>query len=196
MWGHLAFPGLAGAASDKILPMLIAKYTPVWATGLLGAAIFAALMSSLDAQLLTMGTMLIKDFFLGARKKAVPEKTDISFSRFLVIVLAFIAFVAALIKPKAIITIIEWSFGGYACMIIPVLACLYWKRANKYGAICSILASQFVLIAIPLGVLPRQISFGMLPGVPALIVGTLVLLIVTYLTPAPEKNLNKNFFSL
>lgn len=194
MWGHISFPDLKGAASDKILPMLLSKYAPVWITGILGAAIFAALMSSLDAQLLTLGTMLIKDF-LGSRvKQANIENNDIMLSRIFIIVFASIAFISALVKPMGIIKIIEWSFAGYASIIIPVIGTLYWKRCTAAGCIAAIVISQIILIGIPLGFIPKAISFGMLPGIPALVAGLAALIIVSMITEKPEETKIEQFF--
>jgi len=195
MWGKLIVPGLQGAASDNILPMLLVKTAPVWMAGILGATIFAANMSTVDAQLLTVGTMLTKDFFVPARKVKTVLQRDVALSRILVVAFAVLAFVLSLAQPKGIISIIEWSFGGFACMIIPALAALFWKRCNKYGALASILVSQFISIALPVGLLPKSFAMGMLPGMFALIAGLLTLLIVTYLTPAPPKEQTEEFFA-
>lgn len=195
MWGHLIIPNLQGAASDNILPMLLAKTAPAWLAGVLGATIFAANMSTVDAQLLTVGTMLTKDFFYPLRKGKPIEKSDVALNRVLVIAFAVIAFIFSLAQPIGIIKIIEWSFGGFACFIIPVLAALFWKRCNKYGAIASIIVSQFISIALPIGVLPKWIAFGMLPGIPSLIGGILALVIVTYVTSPPPKDETETFFA-
>jgi len=195
MWGRLIVPGLQGAASDNILPMILVKTAPVWMAGILGATIFAANMSTVDAQLLTVGTMLTKDFFVPARKVKTVLQRDVALSRILVVAFAVLAFVLSLAQPRGIISIIEWSFGGFACMIIPALAALFWKRCNKYGALASILVSQFISIALPIGLLPKSFAMGMLPGMFALIAGFLTLIIVTYLTPAPPKEQTEEFFA-
>jgi len=194
MWGHLIIPTLKGAASDNILPMLLAKTAPAWMAGILGATIFAANMSTVDAQLLTVGTMFTRDFFFPMRKGKPIEKFDVALSRVLVVAFSIIAFIASLIQPAGIIKIIEWSFGGFACMVIPMLAALYWKRCNKWGALASIIVSQFISITLPIGLLPKSIAFGMLPGIPSLIGGLVALVLVTCLTPPPEKEVNQRFF--
>jgi SSS family solute:Na+ symporter len=195
MWGRLIVPGLQGAASDNILPMLLVKTAPVWMAGILGATIFAANMSTVDAQLLTVGTMVTKDFFLPMRKGKQLGHGDVALSRAIVVGFSIIAFVLSLMQPKGIISIIEWSFGGFACMVIPALAALFWKRCNKYGALASIIVSQFISIALPIGFLPKSFAMGMLPGMTALIAGVLTLVIVTYLTPAPPKEQTESFFA-
>jgi Na+/proline symporter len=73
----------------------------------------------------------------------------------LVVGFAVLAFVLSLLQPKGIISIIEWSFGGFACMIIPALAALFWKRCNKYGVLASIIVSQSISIGLPVGIIPK-----------------------------------------
>lgn len=197
MWGNLSFPGLEGATSDRILPMLLSKYAPIWVTGILGAAIFAALMSSLDAQLLTLGTMFIKDFLLLGipHESSELEHKHLIWSRLVILAFAIIAFIAALVKPTGIIKIIEWSFAGYASIIIPVLGVLYWKRCTAAGCIVSIVVSQIVLVGIPIGVIPSSIAFGMLPGIPAIVLGLIAMVAVSYITKLPKKAEVQEFFS-
>ncbi|MCG8643138.1 MAG: sodium:solute symporter family protein [Desulfobacterales bacterium] len=194
MWGHISFPELQGAESDKILPMLLAKYAPVWITGVLGAAIFAALMSSLDAQLLTLGTLLTRDFLGPGIKRKEKEGRAVLLSRMFIIGFALVAFIGALIKPMGIIRIIEWGFAGYASIIIPVIATLYWKRCTAAGCIGSIAISQIILLGIPLGFIPKAISFGMLPGIPALAAGLFVLFVVSLITEKPAEKEILEFF--
>ena len=79
-------------------------------------------------------------------------------------------------------------------MVIPMLAALYWKRCNKWGALASVIVSQFISITLPIGLLPKSIAFGMLPGIPSLIGGLVALVLVTYLTAAPQKETNDRFF--
>ena len=61
VFGNIDFPGLEGPASNSVLIRLIALYTPDLLAGLLGAGVFAAIMSSLDSQSLSLGTMFTQD---------------------------------------------------------------------------------------------------------------------------------------
>ena len=195
MWAHISFPDLTGPESDRILSMMLAKYAPAWMAGILGAAIFSALMSTLDSQLLAIGQILMKDYILPNRKDRVPKKSDTKWSRVLVLCFAILAFILSLAKPAGIIKIVEWGFGGFSSLFFPVVAALYWKRCTKTAAITSILVAQFLNIAIPLGLVPKSILFGMLPGFWAIVVGAVVLVVVSYATPPQDSRVVDDFFS-
>ncbi|HOV90413.1 MAG TPA: sodium:solute symporter family protein [Syntrophorhabdaceae bacterium] len=196
MWGRIPIPGLKGATSDGILPMLLAKYAPAWIAGILGAAIFSALMSTLDSQLIAIGQIFLKDIIIPIRKSSALKQNDATIGRALVIFFAVIAFVGALIQPKSIINIIEWSFGGFACMFIPVVAALYWKRCGKIAVLGSIVVSQFLSIALPLGIVPKSMMYGMLPAFWAMVGGFITLVVLAYITPAQDRQFTKSFFSV
>ena len=60
--GRLSFPTLPeGAAADQILPLMLAKHAPPVIEALVLTAALAALMSTLDSQLLTLSSMFARD---------------------------------------------------------------------------------------------------------------------------------------
>lgn len=197
MWGHLAFPSLKGGESDRILPMVLTHYLPVGMIGILGAAIFAALMSTLDSQVLAASTMVLRDFFkISALTTAEQQKQAVMWARLLVIILTVIAFVLAQFNFAGIISIVNFAFAGFSLMLAPLVALFYWKRCTKYAAAASILVSQAVLLGLQYNILPSSWCFGFLPGIPALVIGLVVLIVVTYLTPVPQNEGTKKFFQL
>ena len=142
MWGHTAFPNLAGPDSQQIIPLFLREYSSVWMMGILSAAIFAAAMSSMDAQLLTVGTIFVKDILYRAKSDSqVIEGREVIVSRILIIVLAAIAYILSLLKPMGIIQIVNWAFAGFAVLMVPMLGALYWRRCTKQAAFVSIILS-------------------------------------------------------
>lgn len=196
MWGRTAIPGLEGAQSDAILPMLLTGYTPIWMMGILGAAAFAAMMSTMDSQLLSVTTMITRDFFSRSRLAGASETTMVRISRILVFVLAILALILAVFSPAKIITIIEFALGGFACLLAPVVAALYWKRCTHQAAIWSVITSQICIIGLETGLLPESLKFGFLSGLPAIIMSIVVLVVVTYLTPPPQDEGTRDYFEL
>lgn len=192
MWGKPIFPNLQGPASDSILPMLLSHFASPWVTGLLGAAVFAALMSTMDSQLMAAATMIMKDFLLKRKNKFAEDKT-VRIAQLVVLVLAVISYFLALGKFAGIIKIIEFAFAGFALLWVPMFGALYWRRCTEQAALISLVASQAILISLTLGWLPKSLCFGMLPGLPALVVGFVLLVVISYLTPAPPAQTHEYF---
>jgi SSS family solute:Na+ symporter len=190
MWGKTVFPDLVGSASDRILPMLLSAFASPWITGLLGAAIFAALMSTMDSQLMSASTIIVKDFLMKMKNPPSGDAT-VKIARMTVLVLAVIAYLLALGKFAGIIKIVEFAFAGFALMWVPMFGALYWKRCTESAALWSIIISQFFLIALTMKWLPAKLAFGFLPGLPAMVLGIIVLVVVSYLTPAPSAEANQ-----
>ena len=196
MWGRAAIPGLSGAESDGILPLLLVQYTPIWMMGILGAAVFAAIMSTMDSQLLSVTTMITRDFLSRTQVADRSEKQMVRISRWLVIGLTVAAFILAYFNPLGIIRIVEFAFAGFACLMPATLGALYWRRCTKQAAAASILVSEFLLLALTFGWLPQHLAFGFLPGLPAIAAGLITLVVVTYLTSAPQDEGTRAYFSL
>jgi len=196
MWGRTAIPGLEGAESDAILPLLLTQFTPIWMMGILGAAAFAAMMSTMDSQLLSVTTMIARDFLSRSRLKDASEAVMVRISRVLVLVLTLLALILGFLNPIGIIRIIEFALGGFACMLAPVLGALYWKRCTSQAALSSVVVSQVFLWGLELGFLPASWKFGFLAGPPAIVVGVVILVAVTYVTPAPQDEGTREYFAL
>jgi SSS family solute:Na+ symporter len=173
VWGAVEFPGLAGKGSDKIMPMLIEGHLPPAVQGLALAAVLAAVMSTLDAQLLTLSSMLTRDVvgrflprFAGA---------DVRVSRLFLVALAVVIYVVVLLEPASIYSIAGFAFSGYVTLVPVLYLGLRWRRMNASGAIVSLTAGTVALFLAFLELVPAP--GGILPvvwGLGAAIVGAVV----------------------
>jgi SSS family solute:Na+ symporter len=203
VWGNIAFPGLVGPQAEQIIPLFLKEYAPIWMSGILCAAILAAAMSTMDAQLLTVGTIFTKDIFKPIleskhtkQAQALSQQQEIFLTKVLVVIMAAIGYILALFRPMQILAVVDWAFGGFAALAIPMIGAIYWKRCTKQAAFISIILSQVFLIGLPLGLLPSSLAFGMLPSFIAVIVALISLVVVTFLTKPAEKDNTEKFFRL
>lgn len=197
-WGAVAIPGLEGKASDRIMPMMLAKYLPLWMSGLGMAAIFAVIMSSLDAQILTLGIMFTKDI-LSRYTPDVLRGREVLIGRTFVVIVVITSYFLALLQPRSILAISEYAFTGFVLLLPVMIAGLYWRRSNKYGAIAAMVGGTLTLFLLPGGILPilpESLLCGFLPVVPCLVVTIFLLVVVTYLTPPPPPEATAKFFDL
>jgi len=176
--GRLAFPELpAGTASDQILPLLLSRCTPPVLEALVLTAALAALMSTLDSQLLTLSSMFTRDLFEQRRRRASSPWMG----KLFVVVLALAGLAIAWRPPATFLEIATQTFTGLAVLFPTVIAALYWKRATARGAITSIVVGEGLVVGYHFHLLP---DFGTLPVVPVVLVTALVLVVVSLLTQA------------
>lgn len=145
--GAAVFQGLTPNQSDGILLQLLAKYSPVWLAGLLGAGIMSAVMGSDCHQILALSTMFTKDIFAhyGGTQK-YGERGSVVFARGFVIIATVIAYVIALNSSTGIFELaVRFAFTGFAAMAPVMVAALFWKRSTKWGALASTLWVAFCL---------------------------------------------------
>jgi SSS family solute:Na+ symporter len=110
--------------------------------GFLAAGILAAIMSSLDSQILCVGTMFASDLVGGTSAgKRLSEAQQIWIARiFVVIVMAATWGISlVLIENRSVFGLAVWCFTGFAGLFPLVFAALYWKKLTAAGALSAIL---------------------------------------------------------
>jgi SSS family solute:Na+ symporter len=175
--GRLGFPELpVGAESDKILPLMLSAYAPAGLEALVLTAALAALMSTLDSQLLSLSSMFTRDIVEPLTKgRAAPAWLG----KLSVTVLALVGLLIAWRPPATFLEIATETFTGLAVLFPTVVATLYWKDLTTTGAIVSILAGEGLVICYHFGFVP---DLGTLPVVPIVFATSVVLVLVSLLT--------------
>ncbi|MFW2368033.1 MAG: sodium:solute symporter family transporter [Desulforhopalus sp.] len=141
--GHLAFPDLVGKGADKILPMVMIAISGDFMAALVISAGIAALMSTMDSQLLTLSSIFTRDVMPLLR----GFKPDTSIAGRLVVIFLSMAGLALAYKPPAtILQIATQTFTGLAVLFPTVIFGLYFKRVYATAAIASILVGEGVLL--------------------------------------------------
>jgi sodium/proline symporter len=77
-----------------------------------------------------------------------------------------------------------------------MLLALFWKRANKYGAIAGMLGGGVMIFVWKFLIKPLGGIFGIYELLPAFIVGIVLCVVVSLATPAPEKEIVEEFESI
>lgn len=182
-WGIAQIPDLANP--DFILPAMVDEFLPVWVIGFALAGILAALMSSLDGQVLTLSTFFTEDvlrpFF------DVDESREIHYTRLFLVAIFLAAFAGALLTRDSIVDTATFAFSGFALMFFPICSAFYWRRSNKYAAYVGLVWGFVGLWAFELGLLPESLTFGFLPFIPVAVSQLVLMIVVAYLTPKPPE---------
>jgi cation/acetate symporter len=178
----LATPEIAG------LPYVI--------SGLVAAGGLAAALSTADGLLLTIANALSHDVYYKMIDPNAPTVRRLAVSKGLLLVVALIAAYVTSLKPGDILFLVGAAFSLAASAFFPALVLgVFWKRANKLGAILGMLSGLLICmyymyqtypffgINAPLWWDIAPISAGIF-GIPAGFIGVIV---GTLISPAPSK---------
>jgi solute:Na+ symporter, SSS family len=163
--GRASLPGLSAAQSDNVFTLLLERHVGGPLAALLLTAGMAALMSTLDSQLLSLASMIGLDFTRRRRPGVLAEKL-------VLIAIGAAGYLISLRPPKTILDLLTFaSFTGLAALAPVVVGGLYWRRAGRRSAVASIVAGEAVAVASALGLVRFP---GLLPVIPVLAVAVVV----------------------
>ena len=142
--GNVDFPNLERSEANTVLIQLIRHYAPGVLAGFLGAGVIAAIMSSLDSQTLSLGSMFTNDIIHPILKKRgqeqISDKQHVWIGRLFVIGILSVTYIISLIAKPSIFKLGVWSFSGFSGLFPIVVAALFWKGSTKFGVLGSIIS--------------------------------------------------------
>ena len=173
---------------------------PYVVSGLVAAGGLAAALSTADGLLLTIANALSHDLYYKMIDPEASTTKRVTISKVLLVVVAICAAWVTSLKPGDILFLVGAAFSLAASAFFPPLVMgVFWKRANKWGAIIGMSAGlavclYYMLRTYPfftnMGVPKMDLWFGLNPisaGVFGLPIGLLTIFVVSLLTPAPDK---------
>ena len=174
---------------------------PYVVSGLVAAGGLAAALSTADGLLLTIANALSHDLYYKMIDPTASTGRRVSVSKALLVVVALIAAYVTSLKPGNILFLVGAAFSLAASSFFPALVLgVFWKRANKWGAITGMVAGLGICAYYMFRTYPffggsaagqwfdlAPISAGVF-GVP---VGLVTIIVVSLLTAAPGKKVQE-----
>ncbi|MEW5826172.1 MAG: sodium:solute symporter family protein [Candidatus Bipolaricaulota bacterium] len=177
--GRLTFPSLPeGATADQILPLVLHDVASPWVETLAVCAGLAALITTLDSQLLALASMAARDVWEPLRARVTratgeaSRETSAWAGRTFVVLLALAGLALAYRPLGTFVEITTETFTGLAVLFPIVWAAISWKRFSAAAAVVSIVLGEGLVVAYHFECLP---TFGTLPVVPVVALTTLAL---------------------
>ena len=175
----LATPEIAG------LPYVI--------SGLVAAGGMAAAMSTADGLLLAIANALSHDLYYKIIDPKAETKTRLVVARVLLIVIGALGAFVASFKLTGILGAVAWAFD-FACsgLFFPLVLGVWWKRANRQGAIAGMLggliAGTWYLYMVRWGGMDPWIGIDHLRfGIIGMPVSLVCMVVVSLMTAEPDK---------
>ncbi len=121
------------------------KLLPAAATGVIMAAIMAAIMSTADSLLFQTGSIAARDLYERFINPSASERQMVWASRLLVLAIGVVGYFVALIQPPTVFGIVVFVTSVLGSAFLPAYVCaVWWRRANTPGAFASMVAGAGV----------------------------------------------------
>lgn len=162
--------------------------------GIILAGILAATMSTADSQLLAAASSVSQNIMADLFGIKLSEKKSMTVARITVVVIAIISIFLARDPNSSVFRIVSFAWAGFGATFGPVvLFALFWKRSNLWGALAGMIAGGVMVFVWKFGIATLGGAFAIYELLPAFIVACIVNIVVTLVTPAPERSVVETF---
>jgi SSS family solute:Na+ symporter len=190
----LDHPGLSGPETSSVLMRTLRSHAPGVLGSVLAGGVFAAVMASIDSQVLALSTMFTRDVvgrWRRRRGRPFAEGEQVAAGRLFVAAVLLVAWALSLAADRSLFRIGIWAFTGFAGLLPLLLAALFWRRSTAVGGIASILTAlvswAWFLVrgwhdsGYTVG------GTGLMPVVVVLAASTMAMVVASLCSPAPPR---------
>ncbi|MCL4757803.1 MAG: cation acetate symporter [Rhodocyclaceae bacterium] len=211
-WGAIGLLAVKDGNADGILqinefflnPDIIVLATPEMAglpyviSGLVAAGGMAAAMSTADGLLLAMANALSHDLYYKIIDPKAETKKRLLTARILLVVIGAAGALVASMKLTGILGAVAWAFCfAMSGLFFPLVLGVWWKRANRPGAIAGMVGGLGVGWWYLLAVRNPKEWYGLAEpwlglndlrfGIVGIVASLVCMVVVTLLTAAPDE---------
>ena len=148
--------------------------------GIILAGILASTMSTADSQLLAASSSMSENIMGGLFKLKLGETAQMVVARATLIVISVIAVVIAWDEKSKVFDIVSFAWGGFGAAFGPVmLLALFWKKSNKWGAICGMLSGGVMIFVWKFALRPLGGIWNIYELLPAFIIALVINVVVS-----------------
>ena len=196
--GRAMFPAEAGlltaGGAENVFITLSESLLPPLLAGIVMAGILAATISSSDSYLLIAASAFAKNIFGGLLKKDASDKSIMTVTRIILVVISLVGMIIAWDENSVIFTIVSFAWAGFGATFGPImLFSLFWKRTNQAGAIAGMISGGAMVFIWKLLIKPMGGVFGIYELLPAFIVSCIFIVVVSLVTAPPSKEIQDEF---
>ncbi|MBU7594681.1 sodium/proline symporter PutP [Metabacillus halosaccharovorans] len=118
-----------------------------WVSGFLLAAILAAIMSTVDSQLIVASSALAQDFYKQLFKRDATQKEEMIVGRIACLAIAIIAIFLGYDRDSKVLELVSYAWAGFGAAFGPlIILSLFWKRMTRNGALAGMIVGALTVI--------------------------------------------------
>jgi SSS family solute:Na+ symporter len=174
------------ADPENIFPVLAQQHLPAWLFGVVVAAIFAAIMSTADSQLLVAASTLVRDVYEKVIRSGEPmsQRALVVTSRLVVTGLVVLALLLGWAADELVFWLVLFAWAGLGAALGPTsILALFWKGTTRAGVFAGLIAgtlTTFVWYFTP------ALKDALYELIPAFAVGLVATVAVSLITRRPD----------
>ncbi len=189
-----ALQGFESASAAEAIVVAIAKLiaekgaVAALIAGVILAGILASTMSTADSQLLAASSSVSHDLLCGLMGNGLSEKQKMLAARGTLAGIAVLGILLARDPGSSVFTIVSFAWAGFGAAFGPaMMTALFWKRTTWQGALAGMLTGGVMVFVWKFLLKPMGGLWGIYELLPAFLVSLAAIVVVSLLTPAPEK---------
>jgi len=147
--GFFAIPFLRGEIADPehVTLAFAARILPGWLVGFILAAATAAMMSTVDSQLLVATSAITEDIYRKLINPDASQKYLVKIARIFTAVVAVVAFILGLRAERLVYWLVLYAWGGLAASFgPPLILSLKWKGTTKIGVFTGMIVGAVTIV--------------------------------------------------
>ena len=118
-------------------------------------------------------------------------------ARVTVIAVAILGIIFARDPSSSIFRVVSFAWAGFGATFGPImLFSLFWKRCNKWGAICGMITGAAMIFIWKFAIAPLGGVLAIYELLPAFIISGIVIVAVSLATEKPSKEIIAEFESI
>ena len=169
-------------------------FVPALFAGLILSGIMASTMSTADSQLLAASSSVSQDILSGFFGLKLDSKTHLKVARGSLLIIAVIGVFLAWNPESSVFRIVSFAWAGFGAAFGPLmLFSLFWRRTNRQGALAGMVVGGAMIFIWKFAVRPMGGVLDIYELLPAFILSSLAIVIVSLVTKAPEKEVTDTF---
>ena len=185
---------LTASSAESIFITLATSSLPAILAGFVMAGILAATISSSDSYLLIAASAVAKNVYQGVIKKKATDKQVMLVSRITLLAIALVAIIIALDEQSVIFKVVSFAWAGFGATFGPLMIfSLFWKRINRAGAIAGMISGAGMVFLWKLVISKIGGVFAIYELLPAFILSSICIVVVSLLTAPPSKEVEEDF---
>jgi Na+/proline symporter len=201
----LIHPADLPTGSDSIMPTLAKAMVHPLLAGLLIAAPFSAVMSTVEAFLLTVSSSFVRDIYQRTFHPNASERAIKVGSYLMTVIVGVVVMFMSLDPPPFLQDIVVFSSSGIAAtFLVATFLGIYWKRMTTLAAWSAMLSGFFIVIAAHIPIILRRfglpgggnavVPFGIDAFVWACIVSLILGVAVSFCSARPSEQIVQAYF--